>query len=414
MEVFETIESNVRNYSRHFPVVFDRAEGAVIIDENGHEFIDFFAGAGALNYGHNHPEVNQAIIDYIGQSGITLSLDMATVAKRNFLITFHELILIPRGLHYKIQFTGPTGANAVEAAIKLARTTKKRKNIVAFTNAFHGMSSGALALTGNSFYHNSYYSSRQNVVHMPYEGYLPGMDSIAYIRKLLEDSSSGMDIPAAFIVETIQCEGGINVASIQWLQSLYAICKEFGILLIIDDIQTGNGRTGQFFSFEHAGLTPDFVCLSKSIGCGFPMSLLLIKPEADQWQPGEHSGTFRGNNLSMVASTQILNHYWRNRDFEVELKEKEKIISGFLTNLITERPELGMKMRGRGLVWGLVLPTAEMAAAIRDVAFKKRLLIETCGNEKVIKIMPPLIIDDTLLYTGMNNLREAIDEICVY
>ena len=299
MRIFEEMESEVRGYVRSFPAIFDKAHGSEIFDEHGNRYLDFFAGAGTLNYGHNNPLITDALIEYLQGGGIVHGLDKATVAKRAFLTKLRDTILVPRNLQYKVQFTGPTGTNAVETAMKLARMVKQRSNIIAFTNGYHGLTLGALAVTGNYDYKDESYGSRSNTAFMPYDGFLgPGVDTIDYMRRFLEDGSSGVDLPAAIILETIQGEGGINIAGVEWLQKLEALCREFDILLIVDDIQVGNGRTGTFFSFERAGIYPDMVTLSKSIGGGLPMALLLMRPDLDQWQPGEHTGTFRGNNLA--------------------------------------------------------------------------------------------------------------------
>ncbi|MDX5332492.1 MAG: diaminobutyrate--2-oxoglutarate transaminase, partial [Gammaproteobacteria bacterium] len=297
--IFEQYESNVRGYIRSFPTIFTTATNATIMDDKGKAYIDFFGGAGSLNYGHNDPAVKAALIEYIQNDGITNALDKATKAKHDFIVAFQETILKPRDMEYKIQFVGPTGTNAVETALKLARKVKERSNVIAFTNAYHGHTLGALAVTGNEFYHDNYYGVPLNVNKLPYDNYFDhDMDSVDMMRHYLEDGSSGFDLPAAVIVETIQGEGGINIASVKWLQKLSQLCQEKDILLIIDDIQVGNGRTGDFFSFERAGIKPDIITLSKSIGTGLPMSIVLMRPEIDQWEPGEHTGTFRGNSLA--------------------------------------------------------------------------------------------------------------------
>ncbi|HPJ39872.1 MAG TPA: diaminobutyrate--2-oxoglutarate transaminase, partial [Spirochaetota bacterium] len=310
MRIFEQIESQVRSYVRHFPTIFTKAKGSHLYDEQGKEYIDFFAGAGVLNYGHNNPKANEALIEYIKNDGIIHGLDKATSAKKEFLETFYNTILAPRNMEYKVQFTGPTGTNATETALKLVRMVKGRSNIISFTNGFHGLTMGAMSVTGNSFYRDEAFINRQNVTFMPYDGYFgKDVNTADYLRRFLEDSSSGVDLPAAIILETIQAEGGVNVSSEKWLQDIEKICRDYDILLIVDDIQVGNGRTGNFFSFERSGINPDVITMSKSIGGGLPLALVLIKPELDQWRPGEHTGTFRGNNLAFVASTQLLS-YW--------------------------------------------------------------------------------------------------------
>lgn len=326
MKTFKNLESEVRSYVRSFPTIFKTAKGAKLYDEQDNEYIDFFAGAGALNYGHNNPLVSEALIKYLQSDGIIHGLDKATSAKREFLETFHSIILEPRHMEYKIQFSGPTGTDAVETALKLARMVKGRSNIIAFTNAFHGLTMGSMAVTGNSFYRDEAFINRANVTFVPFCGYFGGdVNTADYLRKLLEDTSSGLDLPAAIILETVQAEGGVNVATDEWLQEIEQICRDFDILLIIDDIQVGNGRTGPFFSFEKSGINPDIITLSKSIGGGLPLSIILMKSELDQWKPGEHTGTFRGNNLAFVAATKVLS-YWESDGLTDAVYYKEDVL----------------------------------------------------------------------------------------
>lgn len=408
MRIFEEMESEVRGYVRSFPVVFDKAEGSELFDENGNRFIDFFAGAGTLNYGHNNPKITEALIEYLQHKGIVHGLDKATIAKRDFMTKFRDTILAPRGLQYKMQFTGPTGTNAVETALKLARMIKRRSNIIAFTNGYHGLTMGALGVTGNYFYKDESYGSRANTAFMPFDGFLgEGVDSIEYMRKFLSDGSSGVDLPAAIIVETVQGEGGINVASVEWLKKLEELCREFDILLIIDDIQVGNGRTGTFFSFERAGIHPDMVCLSKSIGGGLPMALLLMRPELDQWSPGEHTGTFRGNNLAFVASTQALG-YWDNDDMGKVVEYKGQIIEEELKKMAADFPELEPQVRGVGMVWGLEMATG-LASEASQEAFARGLVMETAGaDDQVLKFLPSLLIEEDILREGLQIVRDSL------
>ncbi len=374
--VFDRVESEVRSYCRSFPAVFETARGCFLYDEQGQEYLDFFAGAGTMNYGHNNPRIKEAVIDYLRRDGVAHSLDMWTVAKRGFLDAFEGVILKPRGLPYKVQFTGPTGANAVEAALKLARKVTGRGNIISFTNGYHGLSAGALAITGNRHFRNEAFVARLDATFMPYDGYLgEQVNTLDYLRRLLVDKSSGLDLPAAVILETIQAEGGINVARYEWLRGLEKLCREFDILLIVDDIQVGNGRTGTFFSFELAGIKPDMVVLSKAIGgLGLPMSLLLINPAVDQWKPAEHTGTFRGNNLAFVAATAAL-QYWRDGDFSDEIMRKGKMLAARLSGLRKKHPQQVKAIRGRGLIWGMEMASPELAKAVSRRAFARNLII---------------------------------------
>ncbi len=412
MRIFEEMESEVRGYVRAFPSVFDTAKGAFLFDEHGNRYIDFFAGAGTLNYGHNNPIISEALINYLQRDGIVHALDKATVAKRSFMESFRDTILKPRGYDYKIQFTGPTGTNAVETALKLARMVKRRSNIIAFTNGYHGLTMGALAVTGNDFYRDESYGARNNADSVPFDGYLgKGINTIDYLRRFLEDGSSGIDMPAAIIVETVQGEGGINVASVQWLRELEQLCHDLDILLIIDDIQMGNGRTGTFFSFEEAGIRPDMITYSKSLGGGLPMAILLMKPDLDQWQPGEHTGTFRGNNLAFVAATEALK-YWETDDFSEEIKYKGKIMEEELSKITKKYPELNIELRGRGMVWGLDMARTGFAAEISKTAFANKLVIELAGaDDNVVKFLPPLVIEEETLRNGIKIIDRVIGEL---
>ena len=403
------LESNVRGYVRTFPTVFDTAKGALLTGKNGRSYIDFFAGAGTLNYGHNNELAKEALLDYIARDGIQHGLDTATTAKVEFLNKFDDLILRPRGMDYKVQFTGPTGTNSVEAAIKLARKYKQRSHIVAFTNAYHGHSLGSLALTGNEYYHSEFYGSHNNVTHLPYEGFAgPESNSVTLLQKMLDDPGSGLPQPAAIILETIQCEGGINVASSEWLQQVAKICRQRDILLIVDDIQVGNGRTGTFFSFETAGIEPDMICLSKSIGGGLPMSLVLISPDVDAWSPGEHTGTFRGNNLAFVASAALL-EYWRTDDLSHTVVEYGRTIESRLKSIADEFRSREFAIRGRGMVWGIDVGYGELATLIVRECFSQGLVIETAGAlGNVLKVLPPLTIERELLDAGLQILHTAI------
>lgn len=413
MRIIEEMESNVRGYVRSFPTVFETAKGATLTDEQGKTFIDFFAGAGTLNYGHNNEKISQALIKYIQGDGIVHGLDMATVAKKTFMETFQEVILQPRNLEYKMQFTGPTGTNAVETALKLARMLKGRSNIVSFTNGYHGLTMGALGVTGNNFYRDEAHISRSNVAFMPYCDYFGDkIDTIEIFRKYLEDNSSGLDLPAAVILETVQAEGGVNVATSKWLQDLESLCREFDILMIIDDIQAGNGRTGDFFSFEEAGITPDMICLSKSIGGGLPLAVLLMRPELDQWKPGEHTGTFRGNNLAFVAAVQGI-EYWRSPDLSEAVKYKSNLLRKALEEMAkNELADYETDVRGRGLMLGLEIKNAGFPGEISAKAFEKGLIIELAGSEdQVLKFLPSLTISEDELLKGLEIIRESIKEI---
>jgi diaminobutyrate-2-oxoglutarate transaminase len=410
--IFEELESNVRGYCRAWPTVFTTAKGTWLRDEDGKDYLDFFAGAGALNYGHNHPVLKQPLLDYIASDGITHGLDMSTVAKRKLLETLRDTIFAPRGLDYKVQFPGPTGANAVEAALKLARKITGRKTILSFTNAFHGMTLGALSVTGNAAKRAGAGVPLVHATPMPYDGYFDGTTAdFQWMERVLDDSSSGFDRPAAVIVETVQGEGGVNVARAEWLRHLAGLCAAREILLIVDDVQMGCGRTGPFFSFEVAGITPDIVTLSKSIGgYGLPMALVLFKPELDQWAPGEHNGTFRGNNPAFVTAQVALEHFWSDDGLQTSTLAKGERIEQVLGRLAAEVP--GVSLRGRGLVQGVVFDDPSQASKVCQVAFERGLLVETSGSmDEVVKLLPPLTVSDEELDLGLDLLSTAIDTV---
>ncbi len=415
MKIFDEIESEVRSYARAFPRVFHKAKGEFLYDNEDNQYLDFLAGAGTLNYGHNNPVFKEKLIDYIQGDGITHGLDLHTKAKGAFLETFNEKILKPRDFDYVVMFTGPTGANAVEAALKIARKNTSRENIISFTNGWHGQSLGALSVTGNSHHRGGAGIALPGASRVPYDGYLGDeVDTTAYLDKVLSDTSSGIDLPAAVIVETVQGEGGINAASVEWLRSLSEVCKRHGILLIIDDIQAGCGRTGTFFSFEEAGIYPDLVTLSKSLsGYGLPFAVLLMKPELDQWKPGEHNGTFRGNNHAFVTAKAAIDHYWSDDQFAKEVQCKGRYIEERVERIVEKYGEGNFTARGRGMFQGINCVDGDIASKITRRAFQKGLIIETSGaDDQVIKFLCPLTIPQESLERGINILEEAIHEIC--
>ena len=410
-DVFERLESDVRTYCRDYPTVFRTAKESTLYDEDGRSYIDFLSGAGTLNYGHNNPVLKERLIDYLHGDGIVHGLDLSTDAKRAFLEAFEEIILRPRGLEYKVQFTGPTGANAVEASLKLARNLTGRGTIVAFTRAFHGVTLGALAVTSGSHYRNAGGLAPTGTVFVPYDGYLgPGVDTTEYLDRLLRDNGSGVDHPAAVIVETVQGEGGVNVASFEWLRSLERVCRQHQMLLIVDDIQAGCGRTGPFFSFEKAGISPDIVTLSKSLsGFGLPFAVVLMKPELDLWQPGEHNGTFRGHNLAFVTARAALEGYWQDDRLTRSVERKGTLIRTALAEAIQERGTGQCSVRGRGMMQGLDCGSAKLASRICELAFERGVMIEKSGPEgHVVKSLCPLTIPDPQLDEALAILKSCV------
>ncbi|MER9732466.1 diaminobutyrate--2-oxoglutarate transaminase [Mesorhizobium sp. M0217] len=411
--IFNHLESEVRSYARSFPVVFAKARGAQLFARDGTAYLDFLMGCSSLNYGHNPPELKSALADYIASDGITHGLDLYNEAKESFLREFHETILRPRQLDYVVQFPGPTGTNAVEAALKLARKITGRPNIIAFTNGFHGVSLGALSCTGNR-YHRAAGQLLGGVTRLPYDGYLgSSVDTADYLDHLLSDPSSGVDAPAAVIVETVQGEGGLNVAGTAWLRKIAAIAHRHGALLIVDDIQAGVGRTDAFFSFEAAGLRPDIVTMAKSIsGYGLPMALVLIDRQLDRWEPGEHNGTFRGNCHAFVTARAALEHFWRTDTFAASVGENGYLLKRRLDQIARKYDPGRMSTKGRGMMRGIDLKSGEIAGRVVKTAFQKGLIVETAGpHDEVVKCLPPLVIGEDQLTQGLDILEGAIESV---
>lgn len=410
---FEKYESEVRSYCRHFPTVFTKAKGSRIFDELGNEYIDFFCGAGAVNYGHNNSYIKPKLIEYIEGDGIMHALDMYTTPKREFIDFMQENILKPRGLDYKIMFPGPTGTNAVEAGLKIARKVTGRSNVFALMGCFHGMTLGALALTTDQAARKGAGVKLNDVTHIPAPYMYPELDTIEYMQKLLDDDHSAVEKPAAVVIETVQAEGGIWVFENDYLQRLRKFCDDNDILLMIDDIQVGCARTGTYFSFERAGIQPDIFVMSKSIGgYGLPFALTMFKPEIDKWAPGEHNGTFRGNQLAFVAAKAGL-EYMLNEHVEDRAKASGKIIKEYCEKEILPL-DSRLKLRGIGMIWGIEfdgIPVEGLSEKVTEKAFEKGLIIECAGRKNsVVKLMPSLVIEKEILLEGLTKLKSAVKD----
>lgn len=406
--VFENHESTIRGYCRAYPTVFASASNARQTAEDGTSYLDFFAGAGVLNFGHNNPKMKRAMIDFLEADGVTHSLDTYTTTKREFIRRFHEVVLEPRGMDHRLQFMGPTGANAVEAALKLARLSTGRREIVAFSHGFHGMSLGALAATANHAFRQWAGVPLNDVLRLPFETAPGGRTAIAEYAASLRDTSSGNTPPAAFIVEAVQAEGGVNIASREWLHEVQDLAREVGALFIIDDIQAGIGRTGSYFSFDGMGLDPDIITLAKGLGgFGTPIAMNLNKPGVDDnWSPGAHTGTFRGQGLSFVAGTVALD-YFTDESFLAEVKAKGEVIRERLEAIAADHPE--WQVRGRGMMQALDTGDGGFAKQAQTEAFNRGLLFGPCGTGgQVIKLIPPLTISREDLAEGLDLFEQAI------
>ncbi|SNT76130.1 diaminobutyrate--2-oxoglutarate transaminase [Paracoccus seriniphilus] len=406
-DIFTRRESEARSYCRGIPAVFTSARGSVLTSEDGAEHIDFLAGCSSLNYGHNDPDMKAALIDHISGDGLAHGLDLHTTTKAAFLDAMDTHILAPRGMDHRVMFTGPTGANAVEAAMKIARKATGRTNIIAFTNGFHGVTMGALAATGNSYHRGGAAMATQGVTRMPFDAYAGGVDSAALLEQMLSDASGGIDAPAAIMLETVQGEGGLNAASADFIKKIVRTARKHGALLIIDDIQAGCGRAGTFFSFEGMGVMPDIVTMAKSVsGFGLPLALVLVKPEHDVFGPAEHNGTFRGNTHAFVTARVAIEKFWSDAAFETELAKKAELIKKRLTELSRMIP--GSFLKGRGLMRGVDVGSGELAGEICARAYERGLVIETSGSQgQVVKVLAPLTTSVELFNKGFDILIDA-------
>lgn len=417
-DIFEQWESDIRGYCRVYPTVFTKASNARQWDEDGKSYIDFFAGAGVLNFGHNNPMMKKALVEYIESDGVTHSLDTYTVAKREFVEKFVNTILKPRGMNHKLQFMGPTGTNSVELALKMARRVTGRRTVVAYSHAFHGMTLGALACTTNNHFRNAAGVPLENVLHQPFGCEKTcagcqlgcGVASVDRLRAMYEDSSSGLELPAAFLVEPIQAEGGVNVASKEWLHAVQKLAHDLGALFILDDIQAGCGRTGSYFSFDGMGLDPDVITLAKGLGgFGTPIAMNLVKPEYDKlWKPGEHTGTFRGQNLSFVAGKIGLG-YFDDEEFNQDTKRKGKIMQSALEKVAGDFTDRAFQVRGKGMMQALDVGDGEIAKKVVTGCFERGMLCGSVGTGgRAVKLIPPLTIPDEDLKAGLDIFAEAV------
>ncbi|MEV0322619.1 diaminobutyrate--2-oxoglutarate transaminase family protein [Streptomyces sp. NPDC050658] len=413
----EARESSARTYARHLPVVPVQARGAQVTGMDGRTYVDCLSGAGTLALGHNHPAVMGALKATLERGAPLHVLDMITPEKDAF--TSELLGVLPGGLgrSARVHFCGPTGADAVEAALKLARLATGRQGVVAFSGAYHGMTMGASAVSGGDRMRMLAGAGGAPVSRLPFPhdyrcpfGVGNGETarlSIRLLENMLDDPSGGLGLPAAVILEVVQGEGGVIPASDDWLREVRRITKERGIVLILDEVQTGVGRTGTFWACQRADVTPDILVMSKAVGGGLPLALIAYRPELDVWLPGDHTGTFRGNTLAMVAGEVTLRTVREERLDERAGTVGARLAEG-LRALVAEHSYLG-QARGRGLMLGVevvdphaspdslgVLPAAPARArALQAACVDAGLLLELGGrHDAVLRLLPPLILSD--------------------
>ena len=402
----ERFESVAQSHAVRAPVVFDRTLPFQLVDEKGNSYVDFSSGG----YGHSNLSVHTALIDHLSREQVIQACNRTSVVRRRFVEAFAERILQPRHMAYRILFTDPASGTAAETALKLARRCKRRTKIVAFTDASHGITDGSRAITGGSPDGRAFSALRSNTTFMPFCGFFgEGTDTITYFRRYLEDSASGLERPAAVIVETVQIQGGVRVASERWLRSLAALCAEFDILLIVDDSLTGCGATGSYFGFEGARIAPDMVIVSNAIAGGLPMSMLLLRPELDTWRPGEQMGELQGNGLAFAAATALLAE--RDAVLPDQGRASSHILSEELHKLAARHVRAKIKVRGKGVVWGLDLGRPGAAAVVSTWALERGVIVEPARlKDEVLLIRPAVTIDETTLREGLDRLDEAVSD----
>ncbi len=409
-------ESNARSYPRRIPLALKRAKGIYLEDVEGRRFIDCLAGAGTLALGHNHPVVIEAIQQVLADELPLHTLDLTTPVKDQFVQDLFGLLPPELAREAKIQFCGPTGTDAVEAALKLVRTATGRSTVLSFQGGYHGMSQGALSLMGSLGPKQplaALLSSGVQFMPFPYDYRCPfglGGDAgvkanLHYLQNLLSDPEAGVQVPAAVIVEAVQGEGGVIPADLDWLRGLRRITEQAGVALIVDEIQSGFARTGKMFAFEHAGIVPDVVVMSKAIGGSLPLAVVVYRDWLDQWLPGAHAGTFRGNQMAMAAGSAVMRYLVEHRLAEHAAAMGARL-SGHLHRLQRDFPQLG-DIRGRGLMLGVELVNplgepdvqghppvfAELAPRLQRECLKRGLILELGGRHgSVVRFLPPLVI----------------------
>jgi len=407
VQPFESLESGVRYYCRRWPAVFATASGSTITNEHGVDYLDFFAGAGALSYGHNNPVLVEVAIDHLRQGKLLHSLDTFTEDKRRFLSAIHDLILEPRQLDMVVQTVGPTGATAVEAALTLAQRITGKRAVVGFAGGYHGMSYRAASVSASM-------AGRETVAHLGAFVALPFVEHLTEGDLDLLDQALAFTIDGervgAIIIEPTQGEGGARPFDPAYLGALRKIASAHDVVVIADEVQAGVGRTGPFFSFEGSGLDPDIICVSKSIsGLGLPMAINLVRRSLDTWAPGEFTGTFRGNNLAFATSATMLETYWTTADQEKATEERGILVRNHLSAISEEFSGGKWEVRGNGMLSGLQVTTGDLADAICDAAFADRLIVETCGaGGKTIKVLAPIVTSMEQLTDGLTRLRGAV------
>jgi len=426
-------ESNARSYPRRLPLAIQRAEGIHVTDMDGKTYYDCLAGAGTLALGHNHPVVVDAIRAMLDQKIPLHTLDITTPLKEAFVDELFASLPAEFAQQARIHFCAPTGADAVEAAVKLAKIATGRGGVFSFHGGYHGSTHATMSLSGSLHQKGDIPGLMPEVQFLPYPyayrcpfgvgGEQCQQLSAHYLRNILGDPESGVRRPAAIILEVVQGEGGAIPAPLEWLREIRRVTEEYGIVLIIDEVQTGFGRTGKLFAFEHAGIVPDILVLSKAIGGSLPLSVLVYRKQFDVWKPGAHIGTFRGNQMAMAAGLASL-QYLRRENLPEQAARRGRQLMDKIAALQREVPEIG-DVRGRGLMIGVEIvdgagatdtlghPLANpaLAGAIQRKCFQKGLILELGGrHSSVVRFLPPLIITEAEIDSVAGIFAEAVRE----
>lgn len=426
----DSTESNARSYPRKFPFALVKAKGSWVEDIEGNKYLDFLCGAGTLALGHNDDEINKAMVELIQSDFPLHTLDLTTPVKDEFVQTVISHLPKELAENCKIQFCSPSGTDATDAALKLCKTATGRQNVIAFQGGFHGMGHGALSCTGNLGAKNKVQGLIPGVQHFPYPNFRSAFGltgdadtdaCCAYFENTLKDPESGITKPAAVILEPIQGEGGVNPAPAKFLQTVRRVTQELDIPMIVDEIQCGMGRSGKLFAFEYAGIVPDVILVSKAIGGSQPLSIVIYNKKLDTWQPGAHTGTFRGNQLAMKAGTIVLNRVTKPDFLNDVVRKGEKIMTRM--NEIKSKVSIIGDVRGKGLMIGCefvnpkgtpnangILPrNGEAAAKVQKLCFENKLVMEKGGRDgSVMRCLCALTVTDDEIDTAMNIFEKAV------
>ena len=423
-------ESSARSYPRHLPMAIREARGVEVVDADGNAYYDCLAGAGTLALGHNHPVVTEAVEEAMAADRPMHTLDITTPTKEAFVDALFDSLPDGFAESARIQFCSPAGTDAVEAALKLTKTATGRRSVLSFRGGYHGMTHGALGLMGDTDPKADVPGVGANVRHLPYPypyrcpfgvGEASHEASSRYVERLLADPERGFTDPAAMVLEPVQGEGGAVPAPDEWLREMRRITREHGIPLVVDEIQTGLGRTGDLYAFERAGITPDVVTLSKAVGGGLPLAVTLYDEELDDWEAGAHAGTFRGNQLAMAAGRATVEYVVEN-DLASHADRMGERLRGHLDAAADRFPEIG-DVRGRGLMLGAEVvdaaadpdelgahpPDSDLAAATQTECFERGLVVERGGREgATVRFLPPLVVSKEQIEEIGRIFRESV------